>query len=161
MSDAISSLPSFFGVLLVATGLLALGTAGLARAQDRPGGGSDDAPQDLFVVVSSESPQTQMMAMVLSNQAADRGASVRVLLCDAAGELAVEGASFPTLKPADRSPQDLLRGLMEKGATVEVCAIFLPNTDHEASDLLDGVGTARPGPVADYMMRPGVRYFTF
>jgi intracellular sulfur oxidation DsrE/DsrF family protein len=84
-----------------------------------------------------------------------------VLLCDSAARLAVEGESFPSFEPAGKTPQDLLQGLMQKGATVEVCAIFLPNTDVEKSDLLSGVGVAKPGPVADHMMKPDVRYFTF
>ena len=117
--------------------------------------------QDVFVVVSSGEAQTQMMAMVLGNQVAAKGASVRVLLCDSAARLAVQGESFPTFEPAGRTPQNLLQGLMQKGATVEVCAIFLPNTEYETSDLLDGVGVAKPGPIADHMMKPGVRYFTF
>jgi predicted peroxiredoxin len=124
----------------------------------------DDAPasaDNIFVVVSSGEAPTQMMAMVLGNQVAAKGASVRVLLCDSAARLAVEGESFPSFEPAGKTPQDLLRGLMQKGATVEVCAIFLPNTDVEKSDLLSGVGVAKPGPVADHMMKPDVRYFTF
>jgi intracellular sulfur oxidation DsrE/DsrF family protein len=102
-----------------------------------------------------------MMAMVLGNQVAAKGASVRVLLCDAAARLAVEGESFPSFQPAGKTPQNLLQGLMQKGATVEVCAIFLPNTEYEQSDLLSGVGVAKPGPVADHMLKPDVRYFTF
>jgi intracellular sulfur oxidation DsrE/DsrF family protein len=124
----------------------------------------DDAPasaDNIFVVVSSGEAQTQMMAMVLGNQVAAKGASVRVLLCDAAARLAVEGESFPSFQPAGKTPQNLLQGLMQKGATVEVCAIFLPNTDYEQSDLLSGVGVAKPGPVADHMLKPDVRYFTF
>lgn len=148
---------SFFLALFLAVLGLGLGPLHAAHAQ----GDSGAAADDIFVVVSSEEAQTQMMAMVLGNQVAAKGASVRVLLCDAAATLAVQGASFPTFEPASRTPQDLLRGLMQKGATVEVCAIFLPNTEYESSDLLDGVGVAKPGPIADHMMKPGVRYFTF
>jgi predicted peroxiredoxin len=124
----------------------------------------DDAPasaDNIFVVVSSGEAQTQMMAMVLGNRVAAKGASVRVLLCDAAARLAVERESFPSFQPAGKTPQNLLQGLMQKGATVEVCAIFLPNTEYEESDLLSGVGVAKPGPVADHMLKPDVRYFTF
>lgn len=144
-------LAAFF--LMVST----LGYPNSAQAQDD---GSAPA-ENVFVVVSSGEHQTQMMAMVLGNQMAAKGASVRVLLCDAAATLAVQDKSFPTFKPAGRTPQDLLQGLMKKGATVEVCAIFLPNTEHETSDLLDGVGVAKPGPIADHMLKPDVRYFTF
>jgi intracellular sulfur oxidation DsrE/DsrF family protein len=81
-------------------------------------------------------------------------------LCDAAATLAVQDKSFPTFQPAGRTPQDLLRGLVQKGAPVEVCAIFLPTTEYDSSDLLDGIGVAKPGPIADHMIKPGVRYVT-
>jgi intracellular sulfur oxidation DsrE/DsrF family protein len=121
----------------------------------------DASAKNVFDVVSSGEAQTQMMAMVLGNQMAAKGASVRVLLCDSAAKLAVEGESFPTFEPAGRTPQNLLQGLMEKDATVEVCAIFLPNSEYDPSDLMDGVGVAKPGPIADHMLKPDVRYFTF
>jgi len=139
--------------------VLGLGMGGLGSAQAQDGGSA--SAEDVFVVVSSGEAQTQMMTMGLGNQVAAKGASVRVLLCDAAARLAVQGESFPTFEPAGRTPQNLLQGLMQKGATVEVCAIFLPNTEYEPSDLLDGVGVAKPGPIADHMLKPGVRYFTF
>lgn len=144
-------------MLLIPVLGLALGLAGSVDAQDR----EDTAADEVFVVVTSGEAQTQMMAMVLATQMKAKGASVRILLCDAGGTLAVEDESFPTFKPADRTPQELLQGLMQEDTPVEVCAIFLPNTDYEQSDLLDGVGVAKPEPVAEYMMNPDVRYFTF
>lgn len=144
--------------------VLGLGMGGLSSAQAQEDGSASAesaSAQDVFVVVSSGEAQTQMMAMVIGNQVAAKGASVRVLLCDSAARLAVRDESFPTFEPAGRTPQNLLQGLMQKGATVEVCAIFLPNTEYESSDLLDGVGVAKPGPIADHMLKPGVRYFTF
>ena len=141
---------------------LGMGGLGSVQAQDSGSASAESASaEDVFVVVSSGEAQTQMMAMVLGNQVAAKGASVRVLLCDAAARLAVQGESFPAFEPAGRTPQNLLQGLMQKGATVEVCAIFLPNTEYESSDLLDGAGVAKPGPIADHMLKPGVRYFTF
>ena len=44
---------------------------------------------------------------------------------------------------------------------VDVCAIFLPNTDYEESDLRQGVGVAAPGPMAEMMRDPNVPVFTF
>ena len=65
-----------------------------------------------------------MMAMILATQMKTKGASVRILLYDTAGKLAVEGALFPTFEPANRGTQELLQGLMQKSTPVEVCAIF-------------------------------------
>lgn len=143
--------------LLVVLFLMVAWEAGPAVAQE-----AEPARADSVVfVVTSAGTQTQMMAMVLANQVEARGASVRVLLCDQGGRLAVRGEAFPVLEPAGRTPQDLLQALIEKGARVDVCAIFLPNTGYESTDLLDGVGQARPGPEADDMLNPGIRYFKF
>jgi len=116
---------------------------------------------DLFVVVTSDDAQTQMMAMVLATQSMRQGATVRVLLCGPGGRLAIADESFPTFEPAGRSPQELLRGLMAEEQVVEVCAIFLPNTEFGQEDLIDGIGTAMPPAIAEHMLRPDVRYFTF
>jgi hypothetical protein len=65
-----------------------------------------------------------MIAMMLATQMKAKGASVRILLCDTAGKLAIEGAVFPTFEPANRGTQVLLQGLMQKSTPVEVCVIF-------------------------------------
>jgi len=132
----------------------------VAQGVDAEQAGSARVDSTVFVV-SSPGAQTQMMAMVLANQVQAKGASVRVLLCDEAGTLAVKGASFPVFRPVDRTPQQLLQSLIGKGARVDVCAIFLPNTGYEKADLLDGVGQARPGPEAEDMLNPNIRYFKF
>ena len=131
---------------------LFLGSMTTAQAND---------PDELFVVVTSDDAQTQMMAMVLANQSLNQGAVVRVLLCGEGGRLALADEEFPVFQPADRTPQQLLQNLLNEGSTVEVCAIYLPNTDADASDLIDGIGTAQPPAVAEYMMKPNVQYFTF
>ena len=54
---------------------------------------------ELFVAVHSGSPMAQGAAMVLATQAQQQQAQVRVLLCDAAGDIAVNGVESPSLKP--------------------------------------------------------------
>jgi hypothetical protein len=64
--------------------------------------------------------------------------------------------------PRQLSPSQLLRGLIEGGTRVEVCAIFLPEREGvEERDLVEGVGVAAPPDVAAHMIRPNVRFFTF
>jgi hypothetical protein len=46
--------------------------------------------KDSMVILSSDSLQTQGMAMVLSNSMAKSGTKVSILLCDAAGDLALK-----------------------------------------------------------------------
>jgi predicted peroxiredoxin len=122
---------------------------------------SEAGNPDLFVVLTSGDAETQMMAMVLATQSLNQDVNVRVLLCSDAGELANRDSESPEFAPADRSPGQLLSGLIERGVTVEVCGIFLPNRDYTSNDLMDGVGSASPPEVAAYMKQEGVRYFTF
>ncbi|MDZ7757309.1 DsrE family protein [Rhodohalobacter sp.] len=130
-----------------------LGFAGLAEAQ------SENDP--LFVVLTSDDAETQMMAMVLATQSLNKDVPVRVLLCSDAGDLALKDSESPSFAPVDRSPKQLLMGLMNKGVQVDVCGIYLPNRDYTETDLMDGIGTAAPPEVAEFMKQEGVRYFTF
>lgn len=142
--------------LLACTSVEASGTQNAGKEQ-----ASEDA-HELFVVVTSENPETQMMAMVLATQSMNQDVPVRILLCSEAGDLALENSDSPAFKPIDRSPKQLLRGLMANGAQVEVCGIYLPNRPElSADDLIEGIGTAQPPEVAGYMKRPEVRYFSF
>ncbi|MCC5908287.1 MAG: DsrE family protein [Balneolaceae bacterium] len=122
---------------------------------------SDNSSEDLFVVLTSGDAETQMMAMVLATQSANQDVSIRVLLCSEAGELAIRGTESPEFAPANRSPKQLLNGLIDRGVKVEVCGIFLPNRDYTEENLMEGVGVAAPPEVAEFMKREGVRYFTF
>ena len=47
-------------------------------------------PQQITVTLTSASPMSQGMAMVLANQMQEQGAQVDILLCDAAGALALQ-----------------------------------------------------------------------
>ncbi|RVT52260.1 hypothetical protein [Rubrivivax albus] len=116
---------------------------------------------ELFVSVHTGSPMAQGAAMVLATQAQQQQAQVRVLLCDAAGDIAVQGAESPALKPRNVTPQQMLVSLMKGGARVEVCALYLPNTGRQASDLLPGVTPAKPADVAAHLLKPGVQTLAF
>ena len=132
---------------------LLFGFVGLVNAQ------SDT--ESLFVVLTSDDAETQMMAMVLATQSLNKDVPVRVLLCSDAGDLALKDSESPAFAPADRSPKQLMMGLMNNGVQVDVCGIYLPNRDYSAADLMNGIGTASPTEVAEFMKQKGVRYFTF
>ena len=51
--------------------------------------------------------------------------------------------------------------LMGNGAQVDVCAIYLPNSEQAEADLRDGVGVAAPGPMAEMMRDPAIPVFNF
>lgn len=122
---------------------------------------SKSSENELFVVLTSDDAETQMMALVLATQSANQDVPVRILLCSNAGDLALTDYESPAFMPADRSPKELLSDLIDRNVKVEVCGIYLPNRDVDETDLIDGVGTADPPEVAEYMKRDDVRYFTF
>lgn len=119
------------------------------------------APAELFVTVNSGNAQTQGMALVLAMQAAEQKAGVRLLLCSDGGQLAVKGKEGPVLKPRNVTPNQMLQGLMKTGAKVEVCALFLPNSGLQPTDLIEGVGVAKPADVAAFMLQANVKTLSF
>ncbi|MFC7049666.1 hypothetical protein [Emcibacter nanhaiensis] len=138
--------------ILLMTGLVLLTFVSGTQAQEKP---------SILTVVTSPDVQTQGMAFVLSIQSVQQGAQVRVLLCGPAGDLALKGAAETKLKPKGMSPQMLMSKLITLGATVEVCALYLPNADKTPADLVDGVGVAKPPAIAAAMLAPDTRLFTF
>jgi hypothetical protein len=133
----------------LAIGLALLATAAALHAEE------------LFVNIHSGSAMAQGAGLVLAGQALEQKAAVRVLLCDAAGDIALAGKEMPTLKPRNVTPQQMLQGVIKAGAKVEVCALYLPNTGKQASDLIDGVTPAKPAEVAAHLLKPGVHTLAF
>ena len=115
----------------------------------------------LFVSIHSAGAMAQGAGLVRASQALAQKAEVRVLLCDAAGNIAVNGQTMPSLKPRNVTPQQMLQGLIKAGAKVEVCALYLPNTGRQPADLLTGVTPAKPAEVAAHLLKPGVRTLAF
>ena len=113
---------------------------------------------ELFVNIHSGQAMAQGAGLVLAGQALAQKAPVRVLLCDAAGDIAVTGHGMPKLKPKDATPQQMLQGLIQSAAKVEVCALYLPNTGRKASDLISGV---TPADVAAHLFKPEVKTLVF
>jgi hypothetical protein len=117
--------------------------------------------QELFVNIHSGNAMAQGAGLVLAGQALEQKASVRVLLCDKAGDIALAGAELPKLKPRDVTPQQMLQGVIKAGAKVEVCALYLPNTGKQPTDLIPGVTPAKPADVAAHLLKPGVNSLAF
>lgn len=133
--------------MLLGTSLLALSLSGHAS--------------ELFLTLNSGSAMTQGAGLVLAGQAMEQQATVRVLLCDAGGDIAVTGKEMPALKPKNVTPQQMLQGLIKAGAKVEVCALYLPNTGRQASDLIPGVTVGKPADVIAYLLKPDVKTLAF
>lgn len=119
------------------------------------------SPAEVFVGINSGITQTQGVAMVLASQALAQKAAVRVLLCSDGGQLAVKDKESAALKPSNKSPKEMLQGLIKAGAKVEVCALFLPNSDLKAADLIEGISVAKPADVAAYVLQANVKSLSF
>lgn len=140
--------------------------AGVAAATALGTGmGLAEGAEKLVTVVTSPEPQTQLMAMVLTMQAANQGAEAHILLCGPAGDLALRDApaSATAAQPLKgMSPQGLMQMIQAKaGGTVEVCAIYLPGKGLDPSALLEGVGVAKPPEMAGRLMAAGTRVLSF
>lgn len=141
--------------LLLSTALVA-STAVAAFAEDA---------SKVVTVVTSADPQTQQMSMVLTMAAAQQGAQAHILLCGPAGDLALKDAPATATAgqpPRDMSPQGLMQMIRQNtGATVDVCAVYLPGKGADASVLLDGIGVAKPGEMAARLMDEDARVLSF
>jgi predicted peroxiredoxin len=152
--------------ILLTAGVFALALPMVATAGNH--GDHGDEGDKALVILTSDAVQTQSMAMILSSAMQQQGTDLHILLCDAAGDLAVDGyeseeaVNTPPSNPAGQvKPEGMLKMLMGEGASVDVCAIYLPNTDATEEDLLEGVGVAAPGPMAEMMRDPAIPVFSF
>lgn len=136
-------------------GLLALTAALPAHAEEKP---------DLVTILTSADPQTQLMSMVLTMQSLKQGADAYMLLCGPGGDLALKdapaGATAPQ-PPKGASPQGLMKKVIANGGTVDVCAIYLPGKGVGADALIDGVGSAKPQPMAARLLADNTRIMSF
>lgn len=50
----------------------------------------NDMPVPVLAIITRDAPETQLMALILSKAAGDDGHTVRILLCDKGGDLALK-----------------------------------------------------------------------
>ena len=122
---------------------------------------NDNQIDKALIIVNSGSLQTQGMAMVLGNAMQDKGTHVDVLLCDKAGDLALNETNNKQLKPKNVTPEQMMMKLQKGGASVNFCALYLPNSSHSKDALREGVGVAAPPEIAQQMTAKNTRVFSF
>lgn len=116
----------------------------------------------LNVVVTSADRQTQMMAMVLSVQTMKKhGKEINMMLCGAAGDLALQSTNTETFLPPKKSPTMLLNTLLKMGAFIQVCPLYLPNTGKTTDDLIEGITVAKPPIIAGKLLDKDYQNLTF
>ena len=123
------------------------------------------AKPSLLVMVTSDDAQVQLMSMVLTMQSVKQGAETNVLLCGAAGDMALRDAPSSVTKgqpPMNMSAQGLMKTVMEKTKTkVEVCAIYLPGKGLDQTALIDGITVADPAAIAKLMVDKNTKVASF
>ncbi len=144
-----------FKTFLSAALAMALFTAISAKADENP---------NIVTVVTSPEPQTQLMSMVLTMQAIQKGSKAHILLCGPGGDLALKDAptnATAPQKPKGMSPQGLMKKIMETGAAVQVCALYLPNKGVGGEALIDGIAAAKPPVMAGHLLADNTRILSF
>ena len=109
----------------------------------------------ILALVTAAEPQAQGMAFVLLNQMRQQGATVEVMLCGPAGDLARRdppGGPGQALRPSGATPKQMLEGLVKAGVRTEVCALYLPNAGVGPEALVEGIRPAQPPEVARRML---------
>ena len=143
-------------ILVLALAPILFASASIAKA-------SDDI-ETLLVILTSPEVETQAMALVLSNHTAKLGKKVHLLLCDSAGDIALKtppAQAQRVVTPKGMTVSSLLGALQQKGGTVDVCAIYLPNRKLAPDALAEGVGVARPPAIAKEMSDDDTRLAVF
>ena len=124
--------------------------------------GHDSAnSKKLLIVVTSKDPVTQMMSMVLADRSMKRGAAVEILLCGDAGLLAIKDSEQVLLKPQNKSPQMMLKALIHNDVNVELCPIYLSNSEKSVPNLIDGVSIAKPDQVSGKLLRDDTKILSY
>jgi hypothetical protein len=134
-------------------------SAGIWAASSMPAFADDVS--SLVSLVTSPQPQIQLMSMVLTVQAAQRGVDVHVLLCGAAGDMALKDAPESVTAgqpPLNVSPQSFMEILRQnENVSIQVCALYLPGIGKDQSALLSGIGIASPGDMAAILVEGDAR----
>lgn len=150
--------------LIATSAVCAALIAGCAAEKSAAGDASSTTEETMLTILTSDDPETQLMALVLTNAVKAKEESPRILLCSAAGDLALASpkeAAVAPLQPKGVSPQGLLKKLMSDGVPVDVCAIYLPNRPFDQTALIDGVGVATLAAMGEAIAQPGEKIMSF
>lgn len=132
--------------------IIRLGVAALLfAAVATPPPAAAQEPQRVLALVTTAEPQVQGMAFVLLNAMRAQGATVEVMLCGPAADLARReppGPAATPLRPMNATPAQMLAGIVRAGVRTEVCALYLPNAGVGPEALIEGVRPAQPPEMA-------------
>ncbi len=118
------------------------------------------AGQSILSLLSAESAESQAFSLVLANQMQASGNPVELLLCGAAGDMALKAppaAQTAPITPQGASVKALAERFLKQGGKISVCAIYLPNRKLTPDALIEGVAVANPKDMADKVTNPAIR----
>ena len=129
----------FRKMTILVAALVAFVAVGLAGPQARA---SED--KTIFYNLSTDETWRAGMALGQANKALEEGYKVVVLLNVRGIYVAARDREQDTMAPTGKTPQDLLKGALDKGARVIVCPMCLKRTSLKMDDLIDGLEMAGP-----------------
>lgn len=118
------------------------------------------AGQSILSLLSAEPAESQAFSLILANQMQGSGNAVEVLLCGAAGDMALKAApaaQVAPVTPQGASVKALAERFIKQGGKISVCAIYLPNRKLTPEALIEGVAVANPKDMAAKMVNPEIR----
>jgi intracellular sulfur oxidation DsrE/DsrF family protein len=65
------------------------------------------------------------------------------------------------IKPLNKSPQMILKAMLQQGVVVQICPLYLANKGITEAEMFDGITKSDPYEVAPFLMRPDTKLFTF
>mgnify|MGYP001627415230 CR=1 FL=1 len=154
-----SAMPSSIAKAVIMTArslalLAVLALSGLAAPHAAAAG------QKILTLLSSGDAEAQAFSLILANEARGAGHAVDLVLCGAAGDIALKTAPAAAMRPVTPtglSVRALLDKLVGQGGKVELCAIYLPNRQLKPDALMDGVAVGKPAEVAARMADAAVK----
>ncbi|MBE9592205.1 MAG: DsrE family protein, partial [Proteobacteria bacterium] len=87
--------------------------------------------EGIFTILSTGDNYTQTNALALSMRTSNLGYEVNVLLCGDAVNLALRKDTTCSVAPADKTPWQMLGGLIARGVPVYVCPLVFNNPPYE------------------------------
>jgi predicted peroxiredoxin len=98
-----------------------------------------DAPKKLFVSLNSSSQKEAGMGLSIAYAMQDAGVQTTVLIGADALELAKANGGQNIFGPMNKTPRELIQGLVKKGGTVMVCGMCAKFADLLKHDVIEGV----------------------
>jgi predicted peroxiredoxin len=138
---------------LVATACVLLPTVSPARADDRP-------DTTLFMNLTTDDTWTATMALAYAGKVLKAGYPVVVFLNVRGVHVASKNFPPDRYAPGNKTPKEMLEGLIAEGATVYVCPMCSKIADLAETDWIDGTKPGGPETIK-VQMAPATKVMSY